>query len=272
MQELDLKKLHDKTYELAKEFHQICRTHHLRYYMIGGTMLGAFREKDFIPWDDDMDIAMPRRDYDKLMKIRNEVRTDILSIEYPDKDSFPWGYARVFHRGTTLIQGAFNYPGGVFIDLYPLDNAGENMFTRYIYTTVYKIYDGLKLKAASSDRYHVARGRLIDNYAASKGSLYWINRKESFFRKLAKRRPKYLANYYGIYMDKEIMPAEVFGKPVLYRFRDTKFYGVANPDYYLTRLYGKNYMTPPPPNARKNTRHSCKYVNFEESYEKFRRK
>ena len=64
-----LRKIQMEVYEIFKEFDILCRKYKLRYYMLGGTMLGAVRHKGFIPWDDDMDVGMPREDYEKLLII-----------------------------------------------------------------------------------------------------------------------------------------------------------------------------------------------------------
>lgn len=61
--------LHGILIELGEVFHRICMKHHLTYYMLGGTMLGAIRHKGFIPWDDDMDFGMPRADYERLKQL-----------------------------------------------------------------------------------------------------------------------------------------------------------------------------------------------------------
>ena len=64
-----LKKLHSIEIEILDEFVRICNKHNLQYFLIGGTLLGAVRHKGFIPWDDDLDVAMPRNDYENFLKI-----------------------------------------------------------------------------------------------------------------------------------------------------------------------------------------------------------
>ena len=68
----ELRKLQLTILDLIKMFAEICEKHHLRYFMVGGTMLGAARHQGFIPWDDDVDMGMPRPDYEKFIKIVND--------------------------------------------------------------------------------------------------------------------------------------------------------------------------------------------------------
>ena len=69
----DLKKIQKIELDMLKVFHSICIENKLRYYAVGGTLLGAVRHKGFIPWDDDIDLAMPRTDFEKFIEIAHEV-------------------------------------------------------------------------------------------------------------------------------------------------------------------------------------------------------
>ena len=66
---LSLEEVHERELKMMKLFIKLCEQYNLRYYMAGGTLLGAVRHKGFIPWDDDIDLLMPRPDYDKLQEI-----------------------------------------------------------------------------------------------------------------------------------------------------------------------------------------------------------
>ena len=69
MNTIDLKKLQQTELEVLRHFHKYCAENGLRYYLIGGALLGAARYGGFIPWDDDIDVAMPREDYERLKKM-----------------------------------------------------------------------------------------------------------------------------------------------------------------------------------------------------------
>lgn len=71
MRKLDINEVHQLLLEVMVEFHNFCEAHNIKYYMIGGTLLGAVRHKGFIPWDDDMDVGMLREDYEKFLAVAN---------------------------------------------------------------------------------------------------------------------------------------------------------------------------------------------------------
>ena len=77
-----LKKLHDEEVKILDEIVRICSKNNLEYFLIGGTLLGAIRHKGFIPWDDDLDIAMPREDYEKFLKIAEQELEEPYKLEY----------------------------------------------------------------------------------------------------------------------------------------------------------------------------------------------
>ena len=99
----------------------------LRYYAINGTFLGAVRHKGFIPWDDDIDIALPRCDYQKLIELLSFQKGKYV-IEYPDGRTidYPYNIAKVYDTSTTMIESLLmEVVRGVYIDVFPLDGLGD---------------------------------------------------------------------------------------------------------------------------------------------------
>ncbi len=113
---------------MLQEIDKICRHYHIRYYLAGGTLLGAVRHQGFIPWDDDIDIAMPREDYEQFIKIMSHKKHPIyklLAIECTK--GYPYTFAKVVDTRTRLVEeiGKDLHQMGVFIDIFPIDGMGN---------------------------------------------------------------------------------------------------------------------------------------------------
>lgn len=125
-----LKKIQQVELEILKDFMDICDRHGLTYFGIAGTGIGALRHQGFIPWDDDIDVAMPRDDFEKLLRLVEEEMGDkylIMNTEhYPN---YPLMTTRLTMRGTKFKEEALkdiDAPLGIFLDLYPLDKVSNN--------------------------------------------------------------------------------------------------------------------------------------------------
>lgn len=124
--------------DLLEVFKKFCNQHGLQFYAQGGTMLGAVRHKGFIPWDDDIDLAMMREDYNQLLKL---IETEKLPEPYafltPLTDAeYGKGFIRLCNTQTTAISinnSIYDYNHGIFIDIFPLDAIPDSTFLFRIY-------------------------------------------------------------------------------------------------------------------------------------------
>ena len=120
----DRKKLWTVLLDLFIKFDEVCKKHNLHYYMIGGTLLGAVRHKGFIPWDDDIDLGMPRDDYEKFIKLQNEFSSPyFLQTPYTDP-GYGYSFAKIRNSNTTGVVELFMYQKfnhGIWISVFPLD-------------------------------------------------------------------------------------------------------------------------------------------------------
>lgn len=109
---------------MLEEFKRVCKKHHLKYFAFGGTMLGAIRHKGYIPWDDDIDLAMLRSDYDKLREIADSEFKEPYFFQTDYNDRLFRGHAQLRNSDTTGVMISDinrNYNQGIFIDIFPLD-------------------------------------------------------------------------------------------------------------------------------------------------------
>lgn len=118
------KKLWAISIDLLFEFDSVCKKHNLTYYLIAGSLLGVIRHKGFIPWDDDIDLCMPRKDYERFIQLSKEFNDPyFLQTPYTDPN-FLYSVTRLRNSNTTCIVNTFKYQGfnqGIYISVFPLD-------------------------------------------------------------------------------------------------------------------------------------------------------
>lgn len=111
--------------DLLLQFSKVCKKYGLKYYLIGGTLLGAVRHKGLIPWDDDIDVGMPRSDYEEFLKLNKEfINPYFLQTPYTDP-LYAYAYAKLRNSRTTCVPKMFQYHKinhGIGIDIFPYDN------------------------------------------------------------------------------------------------------------------------------------------------------
>lgn len=137
----DMKKLWATQMQLLKELQRICKKHNIKYYAIEGTLLGAVRHNGYIPWDDDIDVGMPVKDFDKFCKVvKKELPSYYEFQHFTTQDGINVGISRIRDSRTTcctkyeyeLLADSKEYNCGVFIDIFPLFGAGSNKIERKI--------------------------------------------------------------------------------------------------------------------------------------------
>lgn len=271
MDDKSIRPLQIKLNELMKVLHEICVKNNINYYMVGGTMLGAIRHKGFIPWDDDIDIAMPRADYEKFLALPKDEWPDYIYIKTPKNSQdliFP--YSKFINKNTTLVEDRLDgIVQGIYIDIFPLDGAGNFKF--YSKLHFYKFFWKQGLLYYNQD-HGVQRNwprRLVQWYARKKNVKILFENAENCLKSIKYERSEYVGNFVGAWGLKEITPKEYMGVPTFYQFEDSFYYGVENVDAYLKSLYG-DYMKLPPIEKQKS-HHVFKHLDLEmpfSNYEK----
>lgn len=138
-EELSLKGIQECTLKVLKYIDAVCKDNKLDYFLMYGTLIGAARHEGFIPWDDDIDIMMPRKDYNELLRILNsEDSSDYKLFHGSFIQDYPYSIARVCDVNTKLeVQDEKDYGGGLFLDIYPLDDISNTynmaVFKGYIF-------------------------------------------------------------------------------------------------------------------------------------------
>ncbi len=142
---MTIKEVQKVSLEILRDIHTFCVDNNLKYTLQGGTLIGAVRHKGFIPWDDDLDIAMPRPDYDRFIRTyKSDKGFKVFSRELANSKDVFIAYARICDTELTFVDD-FYYPWtsrdkGVWIDLFPLDGVEDSLFRCNMRVNVMKVF------------------------------------------------------------------------------------------------------------------------------------
>lgn len=266
--QVETRELQNHLLSMVKQFHEICVENNLVYYIVGGTLLGAVRHHGFIPWDDDIDVAMPREDYNLLKSISNQIFPEYLEIKfYENTPNSPIHFVKLVDNRTTLIENGYrDYYEGVYIDIFPIDGAPNKASKIKKQQILARIYTSLILNHCYTD----GRQGLRKAYGFF-AKLLNMDKLHYSLEKTITQFPyessEVVGNYLGAYGIREFIPKKCFGTPKTYKFEDTELYGPEDYHYYLTSIYG-DYMQLPPVDKRVNT-HQYYYVSLNKSYKEY---
>ena len=269
----ELKKISTVQLQMMDEVDRLCRKHGIVYYMIGGTLLGAVRHKGFIPWDLDIDIAMPRPDYERFRAVcAEELDNRYNYLDYRCDRHYMRPHA-ILTAKNTKIHLKYDHLNpkrkevGIYLDVFPLDKAPKEKNLQKKQGNLLRRIRNLKrnrLFYAYSFKAH----RRYAHYAVSACLLWipvpWLNKyQQKAMQKYRDSESGLLCSMASGYpYEKQCMPGEIYGNPVLLNFEGRSYYAPAKYREYLERLYG-DYMQLPPEDQREN-RHQIVEIDFGE--------
>lgn len=258
---LSMQEIQDISFEILKTIKNICESNNLRYCLAYGTLLGAIRHKGYIPWDDDVDIVMPRPDFDKLMSFFKENKDELSPYEPINHDinpDYPYNLTRIIDNRYILdVDNERPCGMGIFVDVYVLDGAGNSLDearkllkkTKFYPSSIF-LSTRIKLKNGGT------RGLLKNilkpiffTYVKLMGREYFVRRLNKIISKYNYNDYDYLACLQWGNTTASAIAKKDIENPVPVEFNGITFNAPANYDLYLRHAYG-NYMTPPPPKYR----------------------
>ncbi len=266
----DIEKLKSVELEILTDIGDLLDKNGIKYYLIGGSALGAVRHKGFIPWDDDVDIAIFKEDEKRFLEVCEKEldRKYYLQTRKKDKE-----YIRSFYKirknNTACVEeankGLLKMHHGIFIDIFVLYGVPANKLMRHIMKSMVRLDD-------------IMAYNFVPKNSGIKGL---IKRILYPFRHLIRdaahavieiinvlcrlKDSKYISNIYGsIPFEKSIMPREYFGEPKYVEFEGRKMPVPSKTHEYLEKIFG-DYMKLPPEEERIS--HIFSIVDFNRSYQ-----
>lgn len=243
-------KLQNIILNIMKFIDELCEKHHIEYYIIGGTALGAVRHGGFIPWDDDLDIAMTRDNYDRFLTIfEKEIDQNDFYLQVGRKD-WPLYFSKLRLKGTLFEEvGAGEEIAkenrGIFVDIFPLDAASNNICGR-----IWQYICSKMLIAQAVSSRHYQTNSFIKKLVMQLSYPIRFKSIEHFFFNQVTRynslKTKYIGDFFEISKLKDASyPSQIWGKPVKILFENIVLSAPEKTHDYLMFYFG-DYMTLPP--------------------------
>lgn len=261
--------------EIAKYFDKFCCENNLAYFAIGGTAIGALRHDGIIPWDDDIDLVMPRPDYERFLKLSHKIDKKFDIFTHKTHPFYHLPYAKMCDANTSLLP-SFRHKCviGAFIDIFPMDglpNTTELGRIKYFnnFMKIRKIASGINTYCNLNDMFHAIYRRDFMEIKSQLISFYYhiMNKQNDFFLKCDNFLAQYsyenadYVAYFGTNRGHKIIsPKDYFNSYYYQKFEDFEIRLPIGIHKYLTNVYG-DYMTPPEPKNRVLL-HSYYYLNL----------
>lgn len=271
VKEEDLADLKAVLLKMMQDIHNVCVARNIHYSLFGGSMLGAVRHKGYIPWDDDIDLVMPRADWERFKVIFESDLGDRYTMEAPNyggKDTKTY-FGKVYLKGTTLLElqdVESPFEKGIWIDFFILENVSDSPFIRRIDALVSDCWRVI----TTCQQYYLYPNKLMDEYMGATTSSKWYFKIRKFvgfcFSFISHRRfvgmyDRFVSRHKktGTYVTVptgrkfyrgEMGPASVFASYHLVKFEDKEFLSMADPHAYCRNVFGPTYMQEPPPEKR----------------------
>ncbi len=274
MNDIELKKLHGKILEIAEYFDSFCKENSIVYYLMGGSALGAMRHGGFIPWDDDFDVFMDSKNYNKFLKIVDQ-KLDKEKFYFQREDSKEWSlyFSKIRMNDTTFIEKDLkdiDMHHGIYIDIMCLNNTSQSIFIRYIQYFCARVLNTsvLATRGYETDsklkRAFLQISKHIINDSIKKILLKIV-------RGLNSKKTTLIGHFFGrAPFKKTSFPVQYLGKQKYVQFEHLKLPVAEYVEEYLKVRYGDRYMELPSEEEKLKYPSHAYIVDVSKSYKEFK--
>lgn len=264
------RKLQLKILDIAKYIDKLCKKNNIEYFLIYGSCLGAVRHQGFIPWDDDMDIAMTEENYFKFIKIFEEQGDkEKYYLQTPDKEeNYCLAFSKLRDITTTLIEEGNkdkDITYGVYIDIFPLVGVPKNKIKR----SILKINRTFLLYANANiinNKFLKFISEIIIKTIGKKRIIKYCTK--ACFKYKTKDYDEWLSIGDGARFELNLLDKKIYGNPVYKPFEDTRLPIPVEYDKYLRHIYG-NYMQIPSKEEIAKSEHTPYFLDLNLPYAKY---
>ena len=257
--EYGLRDLQNCFTRMLEDLQMICEANNINLFLVEGTALGARRHNGFIPWDDDLDIAMTRADYIKFKKVfleSNELKEKYFYQDYITDPQYPIPFAKIRKNNTVFLEEGtkeLDMHQGIYIDIFPLDYSAKTKIGKTIQLFACQLYETLLRKNIPNNPIKRAVVALIEMFKLEKKAM-------GMFNKIITHNMKDTGIYYSYFMcgaEFRMTKSEIF-PGVKYLFEGNEYYCFNNLEKYLSDRYG-DYMTIPNMEDRLSSQHNLHF-------------
>lgn len=245
----ELERLQKTTLDILIQFDAYCSENHLKYFLVSGTLLGAVRCQKWIPWDDDIDVATPREDYEILQKRFCEKPISGLFLQSAQTDPlFAREILKLRLNGSTLTEygtAEVAIHQGIYIDIFPIDYTDRSNLTIRAWA-IRRLMSLRTIKSGYRSRRLQGLRRMMQSVCSFLPAK-WIDRQITRLctRDNSGRRKNAVLLLHNYHWKKQLHKFAVFGEGCKVVFEGHSFWALADPDSFLKTVFGKQYLVPP---------------------------
>ena len=249
-----LKSLQKVELGILKDVAKFCDEHEISYFITSGTLLGAVRHGGFIPWDDDVDISMPRKDFEKFLGLKDQLPDMYICQATRFTSQYPIPIVKIRKKGTVMKEPAMaglQIDHGVWIDVFPVDRVKNTRLLSLRAFSIALITTAINYKLGIADGIKI-RTKILCRLLGILGITKLDKLRTAIMTSEEDSDGKYCTNFASnIGFRKLLLSEEVYTPSQSIVFEDCVLKAPNNPDMWLSSAYG-DYMTPPPVEDRVN--------------------